>query len=730
MSDPSDGVCFDGLAWPTAASLPGGVRRIALTLALIWVAACGSTLPATPTPDPRIDLLESQLREIGETVQRVDEQVGRLGEPVATASATPFPSPTPTPTPTPAATATPLPSPTPASTPTPGPSREEILSLVDEIVREAIPSIPTAAAGPTSRQFEELSESVAEIGSQPTPTPGVTLGEIEELIQVEITTAIAAIPTPRTVPTPTPVILSALAKIVPQISGPSEARFQGDLLLTLEPGQPLAGRDISFTLTGLPPWQDIRVGFVDPLGVPALWITEDEATFAPVNGRPITTRTVYADGDGAASWLRIGTQDSEGVWSVDITVAGDTTSISYTVAELQVPVQEITNVGVELRRYQGQLSDTFYSARVPGTLAVEFQSQLGWFADRIAEILGIHSRKIPDIYLLGNESLLVQIGAAVGQDVGFEFGFFLGSGGRPGIYMRTDAYIAELQATLAHEYLHLLVSERTNNASLPAWLNEGLAEYLEFELGVQGTRPRVARRNFYDSAERAKAAALSGELLPLMSLQSQGDWVAQQDDRVIQLQYAEAHMAVRYLTEQHGSGAALNILQQIAAGADLGLAIRTQTGVSYEDLQEGFLAWLRTWQDEARTSVGGYIDAANEVMATVSSIVERRSDELENADRLSSSDRLPIKRSLLADAQASQNKIAATTPPDPLVQLHQETLAYLDVLVAWLSLELSFIETGQDSKRVAANEMISEVDGRGSRLSRSIRRVEFEYQLP
>ena len=725
------------------------IRIVVFAFALL-LAACSSPLAPPPTPDPRIDELQGLVRHVEETVQRFDEQIARLSQSTSTAidspsptpSATSTPSPTPTatstPSPTPMATSAPSPTPTatptatltPTARPTPGLSLQQIKSLIEESIATAIAAIPTQAPGPTRQQVEDLSDRITAIAALPTSTPGPTLKQIERLIEDELTTAIAAIPTPRPLPTPTPVDLSALVKIIPQLSASSQTEVRPGILLTLEPGQPLAGRDVLFTVEGLRPWQRVTVEYVDPRGSAVEWILESEARFTPVNGVPVTQNTLFADGSGSASWVRVGFQDQEGVWSVRLTIDEKATTVTYPVSQLQVPVQRVDTVGVELRLYQGGASDTHYSARVPATLAVDFQTQLAWVSDRIQERLNISSREIPDIYLLGNETLLKQIGEAIGHEIGLEFGFFLPSGPQTGIYLRTDSSLTTVQGALAHEYVHLLLDELTNGVELPAWLNEGLAEYMEYELGLEGARPHVGRRYLYLSADRARDAAAAGQLVPLAALENQSTWNAQRDEAGIRLQYAEAHMAVRYLIETYGTNKFVDLLNAIASGSTLRNALTVINGVTYDEFRDRFATWLEEWADPDRAAVAPYILILGQIIESQQSITDRRAEDLVQADRLSTSERLPVKRVLVADAEALRSRLLSISPPASLGPLHQQALSYLDKLVQWLTLELAYVETGQDRNRIAANEMIPEIDARDNLLVRSIGEIEFSYQLP
>ena len=386
------------------------------------VIGCGSEPSPTPTPDPRIDQLERLIQGVDATVERIEQQVARLDQ-SPTPAATPTPSPSPTATPSPQPSPTPTATASPRATPTPGPPLDQIEKLIDTRVTVAL------AANPTPNPLS-------------LPAPGPSLQEVEVMIEAAVGEAISAIPTaaptPTAVPTPTPVSLPALVAVVPQVSGSAVTSLPGGITLMIDPGQPLAGRDVSFTLEGLGPWQAAVVEFVDPLGRPAEWITRQEVRFTQVNDVPVTKRILFADESGRVGWLRIGTRDAEGIWSVRVTVEGLTVTATYPVTELQLPSPGLKEVaGVEFRSHEGVVSSTSYSTLVPASLAVDMQAHLVWAAGRLREDLGVQSTTIPDLYLLGNETVLAQITASLGIRPGFEDGYFISAGAHPGIYVRT-----------------------------------------------------------------------------------------------------------------------------------------------------------------------------------------------------------------------------------------------------------------------------------------------------
>lgn len=404
-----------------------------------------------------------------------------------------------------------------------------------------------------------------------------------------------------------------------------------------------------------------------------------------------------------------------------------TNTVTYPVTQLQLSVQQLDEVGIQLHQYQGFVSQTYYSAFVPATLAVDLQAHLAWVVDQLREEQRIQSNQIPDIYLAGNEDLFEQLNRAIGREVDFEAGFYRIGGSRPGIYMRTDFFRTEIQRILTHEYVHLVLGEVAGSKAIPAWLNEGLAGYYEFQLGVRSERPDVSRRQLYISVDRAKQAVNSGTLIQLTSLESQAVWNAQTNQDLINLQYAEAHMAVRFLIESYGIRIPVDMVRGIADGSSLAMAVKSVTDLSSGEFEQAFVSWLSTWEDPQRDSTRKYIDAANEIMTSQDVILDRRAADLESQAPFVQ--RVHEKQALVSDTEGLESTAQALSPPDHLVKLHQNLLEYLSRLSAWLTLELEWVQTRNDSKRVQANDMILEIDARSSTVLREINSIEFTYQL-
>ena len=667
--------------------------------AIFAIVGCGDDPLPTPTPDPRIDDLQGLLKDLGQTVGDIGKQVTEL-------QATPTPTATPSATPTSTPSPTPVPTSTPPPTATPGPTLAEIEALVDRRVTSAIEA-------------------------NPTPTPGATLRDVEVLVNEIVEEAVAALPTatPAPVPTPaptaTPVSLPAVVAFVPQVSGPGTTDLPFGATITVDPGQPLAGRDVEFTLEGLEPWQDVTVQFVDPLGRPSAWVSEDEAHFTPVNSQQVTQRRLFADETGTVSWERIAALDTEGIWAVRLGGLGLPVRVTYPVADLQLPLQELETLGVQLRSHQGLASKTFYSSLVPASLAVDVQAHLAYVFAATQERFGVRSGRIPELYLLWGNDTLKTVEAALGLDLAFEAGFFKSTEPHPGIYVQADFFRSDVLRVITHEYVHLVLNEVSGGARLPAWLNEGLADYIEFELALDAPAPKRARRALYGATDLAVAAAGSGELFPLTSLESRFIWASRREKAQVDLQYAQSHMAVRYVVESFGAESINDIVRSVAVGADLGDAIQQVTGLTYVDFEDRYQEYLRTWVDPDREAVRQYIAVLDRVLERQLEITTRRSEALE----LPRAQRVAPSAEIVSDVLDMLSDLETASPPEAMQDLHSSALQFVGRLGDWLSLELEFARTGVDAKRVSANEMIPEINARTTDVTRGLQSVVFNYQL-
>ena len=535
----------------------------------------------------------------------------------------------------------------------------------------------------------------------------------------------ASTPTPTPTATPTPGTGSTgVATATPTPTNTPAAAPGGAPAITYAPSQPIAGRDITFTVTGLSPWQAVTVEFVDPLVRPADWVRFDETHLTSADGSRTTKRRLYADQSGTLRFVRIGALDTEGVWTVRITDLQQPITETYGVSQLSLADQGTKTLGVEFRRHRGQASDTYYSSRVPAVLATDLQAHLSFAIGAIRERLGLSTAQIPDLYLVWGRENLRKTMAALGLELGWEGGFFWRRPPHDGIYGQVDSFRSSVLRLITHEYVHLLLDEEYGDRNIPAWLNEGLAEYFEYELALDDTRSDRSRRSMYDSADLASANAQAGTLFTLRSLESRRDWNARSDDQV-QLQYAQAHMAVRYMVETYGVRKVTDVIGRLSAVTNLERAIQQATGISYAVLEQRIVEYLRTWQDPDREAVRQYAATLADVLEKEAQIRARRSEAL----NMPFAQRQPVYEVLVSDARALVDELKRTAPPPAVHMLHDDALAYLGRLGDWVSLGLEYARTGQDSTRVEANNTIPEINARRTLVNRGLSNVEFNYRL-
>ncbi|OJH40194.1 peptidase MA family metallohydrolase [Cystobacter ferrugineus] len=140
----------------------------------------------------------------------------------------------------------------------------------------------------------------------------------------------------------------------------------------------------------------------------------------------------------------------------------------------------------------------------------------------------------------------------------------------------------QTKATLVHEYVHAVVDDLVGAGNpVPVWLNEGLAEYVEWRYLGSDKPP-------YSLVNRLRGAAQAGQL-PSLSRMA-GESLIQQGDPA--LAYGTSGMAVRELLSQGGPGRLLGLIRQVGQGATFEEALQHQYGRSVTQLDEAVKAAL------------------------------------------------------------------------------------------------------------------------------------------
>ena len=121
---------------------------------------------------------------------------------------------------------------------------------------------------------------------------------------------------------------------------------------------------------------------------------------------------------------------------------------------------------------------------------------------------------------------------------------------------------------------------------MPRWINEGLAEYYQNK-----TLPFDPTGELFYQASMAQRTAQKGQLVSLTELES--SWGNGRE--AILVQYAQSHMAIRYVIELGGHSAVAKILESINQGSDISTALRQAVGKNYDEFDVDFASWILVW---------------------------------------------------------------------------------------------------------------------------------------
>ena len=597
-------------------------------------------------------------------------------------------------------------------------------AVTSTVVSAAAPTTPPTAVLPPT--LAPLPTSMAAPVATPTALP---IRPIEPTsLPPTVTPLPTATPPPTAAPTPVPTATpQPTPTAVPPPAESSVYNLGGGIFLSVTPGEQFAGRDVSFSLSGLPPWRSVRVSFIDPQGVAAPWVTTYDVNLLDRGGAEATSVLMYPTESGALDWVRYGIQDETGAWSVDINLDGRVSPTAFALKELRLHGQEAVSVGAELTKNSGTGSTVYYSELVPTALVIDLQNDLSETALSLEKLTGTEMGKLPDLFLMANRELMEEVGIATGVTVGFEDGYFKNFGARPGIYMRTDLKATELRRLLTHEYVHLVFDNLANRRKLPAWLTEGLSRYYEFEVALSGTRPDATQVRQFRAADAARTAAQQGSLFSLASLDSQRDWNSRTGPDQISLQYSEAYMAVRYLNETYGPLSGKKVVLEFGRGFGLPDSIKTVTGLELAAFEAEFISWLEVWEDPERASIAVYLGAMETILADQDVILDERSEDL--SIRLTAAQASIRRVARLRATEALIDRLQSLSPPERELDLQQDSEEYLGKILEWLTLEFQHADTADDFYRVAANAMIPEINARDLLLQRSISNLQFFLNL-
>lgn len=216
----------------------------------------------------------------------------------------------------------------------------------------------------------------------------------------------------------------------------------------------------------------------------------------------------------------------------------------------------------------GQRAD--YEGRVQGALEESRRAS--------QRLLGFARENPVDVILYSREEFLMHHGPQAAMAIA---GFYSASA----IRMNDSAEInAHNQATLVHEYIHAVVDELTgfNDGRLPVWINEGLAEYIEWR--YQGSEsPAVAL------STGLRQLASQGKLPPLGTM-TRGPLIGMRNPA---LAYALSATAVKLLAKKGGMTEVVELIRDAGKGEDFDKAFERRFGKTLEEFDEELAAELK-----------------------------------------------------------------------------------------------------------------------------------------
>lgn len=141
------------------------------------------------------------------------------------------------------------------------------------------------------------------------------------------------------------------------------------------------------------------------------------------------------------------------------------------------------------------------------------------------------------------------------------------------------------QDTLAHEYTHLVVTQKGHN-SVPIWLQEGLAKYLETAWrGPPGESMSPSQRALL--GRRVK----ENKLIPFSKMHPSIAMLPSWEDAYTA--FAEVFFAADYLFKRKGAEGLKTVVEAMAHGSSDQQAVEEATGQTFADFEKGWMAHLR-----------------------------------------------------------------------------------------------------------------------------------------
>ena len=196
----------------------------------------------------------------------------------------------------------------------------------------------------------------------------------------------------------------------------------------------------------------------------------------------------------------------------------------------------------------------------------------------VQRLLGAAREKPVDVILYSREEFRLHHGPQAAQAIA---GFYA----EDAIRMNDSAEINQQNSTvLVHEYVHAVMDElgHFNQRSLPVWVHEGLAEYIEWRSEGQDGPPK-------HYATALQQLALQDQL-PKLSEMTRGPLVATRNPG---LSYAISAVAMRLLVERRGMGEVVELIRECGQGLPFEQALERRYGTTIAHLDEELTSSLK-----------------------------------------------------------------------------------------------------------------------------------------
>jgi Peptidase MA superfamily len=152
-------------------------------------------------------------------------------------------------------------------------------------------------------------------------------------------------------------------------------------------------------------------------------------------------------------------------------------------------------------------------------------------------------------------------------------------------HSRMNADPFSIEVTMKHELCHLLLHVYLGNRKIPRWFEEGIAQWVSegiSEIVLDQKKPQL------------NEAVLAGKIIPMKNLSQ----FFPGEREALVLAYEQSQSLVSYIIDTYGRESILSILRATKEGRDWEEAVRDSLGISYVDLEHGWLEHIKkrlTW---------------------------------------------------------------------------------------------------------------------------------------